>query len=156
MGWNKSGKSSPVSASESGFPMTLRLSTLKLQPLFISHHLMHRKPHSRCFSPSTPHHQPSVTSPLGLKSLIFCWIQSKPSMLALPPSSQLTAPLLTKSYSFFQILLRPQTLPEQPSLTPIPASSSFSHCLWDCLCLCLHQLAFCVFVPPPKPPSLSA
>ena len=43
VGWNMSGKSSPVSASESGFLVMFRFSPLKWLPLLIPHHIMHQK-----------------------------------------------------------------------------------------------------------------
>lgn len=74
--------------------------------------------HSRYFSPSTSCHHPHQPAPLA-------WNLSSSAGLNQSPSSSHHSTSSTKSGSFFQVLTRLQILPEQPSLTPIPASSNF-------------------------------
>lgn len=148
-----SDKSSLVSASESGLLMTFRLSTLMGLPLLMGHNLVHRNPRT-----NVSHHQllgpPQSTTALvrDLSSAGPIKVHhsnssdaSSTSTICFPQQVGFLLPNSSQTPQLHQILL------EQPSLMPIPASSSFHHvfliltastcphsqCLWDvCACAC--------------------
>lgn len=101
-----------------------------------------------CFSPSTSCHRPPSICPFGLKSLIFCWIESKP--------------IFTSQYLPHQVRFLLPSSPRTPNLARAaqpdanlcliqPSSNILAITAYrvSCVCVCIIWLFAYLYLPQP-------